>query len=361
LAAAPNPQLEILDLRHFSAAKLKPLLRDESKRWNHRLLWDYTRAADTLLEYLDSRILPGYAALTSGHIHGYAFAVFEAAKAVIGDVYALHETESLHNPTCDTLLYHLIELLQNTPGIDRVESQLLMFPLGALHGPFLSAGFRSYPRLFMTCDLTKPQTKICHLNSSPAISSSDAPENEVPSGRSLRAWVQRPAVPPPTPQHHLLQSWHPDAYEPAAALIHRSYMGHIDARLNDQYQTLHGAQRFLHNIIRFPGCGIFDSENSWLLRNPHTRAIEALLLSSRVRPNAAHITQLCVEPSLRGQGLGQQLLRHHASRIARAGVKTLSLTVTEANTPAITLYHRNNFTTLHRFEAMVWDKHNLLT
>jgi GNAT superfamily N-acetyltransferase len=348
VAALPNPQLEILDLRHFSAAQLRPLLRDEAKRWQLRLLWDYTRAADTLLEYLDGRILPGYAALTSGRIHGYAFAVFESAKAVIGDVYALHETESLNNPTCDTLLFHLIELLQNTPGIDRIESQLLMFPRGALNGPFRAAGFRSYPRLFMTADLATPSwlssfrkapPQLCHLDRSPTAS-------------------LRPAT-SPTP--HLLQPWHPDAYEPAAALIHRCYTGHMDSGINDQYQTLHGAQRFLHNIIRFPGCGIFDPENSWLLRNPRTLAIEALLLSSRVRPDAAHITQLCVEPSLRGHGLGQQLLHHHATRIARDGVKTISLTVTEANTPAIALYHRNNFSTLHRFEAMVWDKHNPLT
>ncbi len=319
MAALTSTQLEILDLRHFSAAQLKPLLRDEADRWQRRLLWDYTRASETLLEYLDGRILPGYAALTSGQVRGYAFAVFEAAKAVIGDVYAFHETESLINPTCDTLLHHLIELLQNTPGIDRIESQLLMYPLGALAHPFRSAGFRSFPRLFMTT----------HLH----------PTNHQP------------------PTTNNLLHWQPEFYDAASALIHRCYMGHMDAGINDQYRTFDGAQRFLHNIIRFPGCGTFDPENSWLLRNPQTRAIEALLLSSRVRSNAAHITQLCVDPTLRGHGLGRQLLTHHATHIARAGVKTLSLTVTEANLPAVHLYQQNGFTTLHRFEAMVWDKH----
>jgi GNAT superfamily N-acetyltransferase len=320
----PPRQLEVLDLRHFSAEQLKPLLRDEATRWQQRLHWDYTRASATLLEYLDGRILPGYVALSpaSGHrILGYAFSVFEAAKAVVGDVYAFDETESTHNPVCDTLLHHLIELLQATPGIDRIESQLLMFPIGALVGPFGANGFRSYPRLFMMCDLS-----------------------------SLVAAKNNPV------RNRVLQSWQPEFYEAAAAFIHRCYAGHMDAGINDQYQTLHGSQRFLHNIIRFPGCGIFDAENSWLMRNPQTRAIEALLLSSRVRPDVAHITQLCVEPALRGNGLGQQLLDHHAMSIARAGVKGLSLTVTEANAPAIELYKRNGFATLHRFEAMVWDR-----
>jgi GNAT superfamily N-acetyltransferase len=350
-AAAISTQLEILDLRHFSAEQLKPLLRDEAARWQRRLLWDYTRASATVLEYLDGRILPGYVALTSGHIRGYAFSVFEAAKAVIGDVYAFNETESTRNPICDTLLHHLIELLQATPGIDRIESQLLMFPSGALAEPFRTRNFRSYPRLFMACDLTR--TFQSHSDRGEV-----AGEPSLFAGLRSAGPNRQPTITnhQPLPTNHLLSTWQPEFYEPAAALIHRCYAGHMDAGINDQYQTLHGSQRFLHNIIRFPGCGIFDPENSWLLRNPETLAIEALLLSSRVRPDVAHITQLCVEPSLRGHGLGQQLLAHHAAHIAKSGAKTLSLTVTEANTPAIHLYHRNNFTTLHCFEAMVWDK-----
>jgi ribosomal protein S18 acetylase RimI-like enzyme len=143
----------------------------------------------------------------------------------------------------------------------------------------------------------------------------------------------------------------------------------MDAGINDQYCTLHGAQRFLHNIIRFPGCGIFDAENSWVLRNagalevasgplgiiPRVRGIEATLLCSRVRSDVNHITQLCVSPSLRSHGLGQVLLDQCAVESEKRGVKCLSLTVTEANTPALHLYERNGFTTLHRFEAMVWN------
>jgi ribosomal protein S18 acetylase RimI-like enzyme len=45
------------------------------------------------------------------------------------------------------------------------------------------------------------------------------------------------------------------------------------------------------------------------------------------------------------------------AHLAQQGIRHLSLTVTEANTPALKLYEANGFTTLHRFEAMVWDKH----
>jgi ribosomal protein S18 acetylase RimI-like enzyme len=119
---------------------------------------------------------------------------------------------------------------------------------------------------------------------------------------------------------------------------------------------VHGAQRFLHNIIRFPGCGIFDGEDSWVLRDARTNALEATILCSRVRPDVAHITQLCVRKDLRRLGLGEALLHHCAAKISHRGVTMLSLTVTEANTAALQLYERNGFTTLHRFEAMIWDK-----
>jgi len=332
-------QLEILDLRHFSAAQLRPLLRDEAERWQRRLHWDYGRASSMLLDYLDSRILPGYVALQAGNIVGYAFCVCEGVKAVIGDVYAFGETESTVNPICDTLLHHLLELVQATPGVDRVESQLLMFPDGALGEAFRARGFVSFPRCFMLRDLEAHPSR---LDTDPAL---------LHPGRGL-----------------ILQAWQPEFYEGTAQLIHRCYANHMDAGINDQYRTLHGAQRFLHNIIRFPGCGVFDPENSWVLRdadasaNNHsgdpamrTPAIEAVLLCSRVRGDVNHITQICITPSLRGHGLGQMMLEHCAREGMKRGVRQLSLTVTEANLPARHLYERNGFSTLHRFEAMVRD------
>lgn len=323
-------QLDVLDLRHFSAAQLHPLLREEAALWQQRLHWDYTHSTSILLDYLDGRILPGLVAIDTEHgnrILGYAFHVFEGAKAVIGDVYSFGETRSTTNPVGDVLLRHTLQTLQATPGVDRIESQLLMYPAGSLAAPFLDHGFRSYPRLFMARDLTQQP--------SPAQSSD--------MWSLLR-------------QHNLtLHSWHPAYYESAAGLIHRCYADHMDAEINDQYKTFHGAQRFLHNIIRFPGCGIFDSEDSWVLRDAHTAEMKAMLLCSRIRYDVGHITQLCVAPALRGNGLGELLLSHCATQSTHRGLTSLSLTVTEANTRAQYLYLSNGFVPLHRFEAMVWD------
>ncbi len=81
--------LEILDLRHFSGSHLRPLLESEGEVWRGRLHWDYGTSAKLLLQYLDSRMLPGYAALENGRVTGYTFCVYEETKAVIGDVFAV--------------------------------------------------------------------------------------------------------------------------------------------------------------------------------------------------------------------------------------------------------------------------------
>jgi ribosomal protein S18 acetylase RimI-like enzyme len=316
-----TPQIEVLDLRHFASPQMRPLLEDEARRWDQRLRWDYTASTELLLEYLDSRVLPGFVAMHEGRAQGYAFCVYEAAKAVIGDVYAFNEGESTENPICETLLHHLLEMLQATPGIDRIESQLLMFPGGSLGGPFLSRGFQAFPRLFMGCALPLPANRT---------------EMRLPEGLRL--------VP-----------WHQDFYASAGDLIHRAYLGHVDSDINNQYRTVQGSLRFLHNIVRFPGCGIFDTENSWVLREERTGLVQGLLLCSQVRSDTGHITQLCIAPELRGLGLGRALLHRCIAEFARRKFTGISLTVTEENKEARKLYANYGFEIIHHFDAMVWS------
>jgi ribosomal protein S18 acetylase RimI-like enzyme len=318
-------QLEILDLRHFSARQLRPLLEAEARQWEQRLRWDYRSSTELLLQYLDSRVLPGFVSLDHGRIYGYAFCVYEGYKAVIGDVWSLTPDPELTRQSNFTLLNRLLELLLNSPGIQRIESQLLSYDSGTLSGPFLEAGFIPHPRLFMQHDLTPP-----------------AP-GEKASQPLLPAEVE--FVP-----------WSANYYQAAAALIHDSYSGHIDALINDQYCTLHGSLRFLHNIVRFPGCGTFDSGHSWVARHKQTGALVGLLLCSRVAEDVAHITQLCVARAWRGHRLGAALLHHATICLRQTNTEAITLTVTEANHSAVELYRRTGFFVRQRFDAMVYNK-----
>jgi ribosomal protein S18 acetylase RimI-like enzyme len=316
-------QLEILDLRHFSARQLRPLLETESRLWEQRLRWNYQSSTELLLQYLDSRILPGFVALDRGRICGFTFCVYEGQKAVVGDAFATANDPAQVLQITQSLLHQLLQLLLHSPGIQRVESQLLLYDAGSIDEPFLTAGFTMYPRLFMEFDLQ-------------------------PTGNLVRASN--------LPPHIELTSWSSDHYQAAAELIHESYLNHIDARINDQYCSLHGSLRFLHNIVRFPGCGVFDPDASWVLRDKRNGALIGMLLCSRVAPDVAHITQLCVATAYRRQRLGIALLQHCVDHLTRSGFAAITLTVTEANHQAVKLYQDSGFFIRHRFDAMVLDK-----
>lgn len=142
--------MEILDLRHFSSADLRPLLEDEIAMWARLLSWDYATSAEMILRYMDAKILPGYAAIERGSIFGYSFFVYEQSKGVIGDLFVRdngrgpdrHEVE-------ERLLTHVIETLQQSPGIHRVEAQLLAHEAGEVARPFLQQGFsRASARIY---------------------------------------------------------------------------------------------------------------------------------------------------------------------------------------------------------------------
>jgi ribosomal protein S18 acetylase RimI-like enzyme len=328
-------QLEILDLRHFSARQLRPLLETEAREWQERLRWNYQSSTELLLQYLDSRILPGFVALDRGRICGFAFCVYEGHKAVVGDAYAMANEPDQVLRISRTLLHHLLQLLQHSPGIHRVESQLLLYDAGSIDETFLAAGFTMYPRLFMEYDLPSPGSSV---SQSSALS---------PNGHGS---------PPNLPPHIELLPWSATHYQTAAELIHESYLEHIDARINDQYCSLHGSLRFLHNIVRFPGCGVFDPNESWVLRDEINGALVGMVLCSRVADDVAHITQLCVAPDRRGDGLGRLLLHHCMGHLAQSGFAAITLTVTEANHQAVKLYQDSGFFIRHRFDAMVLDK-----
>ena len=149
--------LEILDLRHFSSVDLRPLLEDETQVWSRLLSWDYSGSAEMILRYVDAKILPGYAAVDRGRVFGYSFFVYEGSKGVIGDLYVINGSRLPNAREVELkLLTHVIETLQQSPGIHRVEAQLLAHEANAVSRPFLETGFQRHPRLFMVLPLGKP-------------------------------------------------------------------------------------------------------------------------------------------------------------------------------------------------------------
>ena len=323
---------EILDLRHFAAPVLRPLLDAESEIWAERLHWDYRASSRLLMQYLDNRMLPGYAAIEAGHVTGYVFCVYEEAKAVIGDVFALPGAHESGNGTSgpahareETLLRHLFELLLNSPHVDRIESQLLLHPSGRFAPAFRAAGFEVFRRLFLVQPLAGRWSR---------------PQMDLPENLEFRAWREADLA-------------------PAARLICEAYRDHPDSSINDQYRTVHGSMRFLNNIVRYAGCGTFATQASFVVVERATRELAALVLSSRVSEQSGHLTQVCVHPAYRRRGLARFLLDQAAFSFMRVGAAEISLTVTEANQSAVELYLAEGYTCKHRFDAAVWQRNQV--
>lgn len=322
---------EIRDLRLYTAAQLRPLLDAENHLWLERLNWDYMSSTRLLLEYLDARALPGFVAVEHGEIIGYVFCVYEANKGVIGNVFAAPQPsgQSAHSDTIRRelqriLLEQAIALLTHSPGIDRVETQLLLHEAREHADALEAAGFRRVERLYMLRELHE---------------SGFSPQH------------------PPVTGGCLLRQWRDADMATAAQLIVSAYHDHPDSRINDQYQTPQGAQRFLHNIVRYPGCGTFVPEASFVAVDALTGTMAGMVLSSRISTFCGHITQICVAQQFRRRGLAEQLLRVATQALTAYGLTRLTLTVTAANQSAIRLYLREKFYEHRRFDAAVWTRH----
>lgn len=314
--------VEILDLRHFASGDLRPLLDEEVEAWGSLLSWDYRSSAEMILRYVDAKILPGYAAVERGNIVGYSFFVYEGSKGVVGDLFVSPRRGDAHQIESQ-MAEHVIETLQQSPGIHRVEAQLLTHSAGDLSSSFSSSGFQRYRRLFLSLRLQ----------------GSDAP--------------RIPTI--PVPQDIQIRRWMEQDYQPAAGVITAAYRAHIDSEINDQYRTHAGSVRFLNNIVRFPGCGVFDADSSFSAIHRPTNSLVGLILCSRVKDDVGHVTQVCLLPEHRRQGIGESLIACTANSLRSRHFSQLSLTVTEMNERAVYLYKRLGFGETSVFDAFVWE------
>lgn len=315
--------MEILELSHFASANLRSLVEEEVSVWRRTLHWDYSCLAEMILRFADSHILPGFAAVEAGRVHGYSFFLTEGAKGGIGDLYVEDSAATRgrrHEIEID-LLRRSIGMLQRASGVHRVEAQLIIHPTDHLAKPFLEEGFRRFRRLFLTLPIERAQS---------------SPSRPLSSDTEIHRWTEAD-------------------YEPAANIITSAYQGHVDSVVGDQYRTLSGSLAFLNNIVRFPTCGVFDASASYVAVHRPTQTPISVLLCSSLRSDVGHITQVCTLPEYRSSGVGEHLYCRCYADLAARGFTEVSLTVTEENDRAVALYRRLGFQHLHTFDAFVWE------
>jgi ribosomal protein S18 acetylase RimI-like enzyme len=310
---------ELVDLRRVGARDLDPLLTDEIDEWSRELEWDFSRSADLVRNFADMRALGGAAMLDRGEVIGYGYSVLEDHKGLIGDLYV---RPGWRSPDSEIRLFRaLLDGLIATPHMHRIESQLMLVDATAARALQRERFIRLFERLMMKIDAR-----------------ANMPPSRNPEIRRFR-----------------FEPWSEFHYDSAATVISLAYDGHIDGQINDQYRTFAGARRFLNNIVQFPGCGAFYAPASLVAWDQVTGWMAGIVLASFVADHTAHITQVCVTPHAKGKGLGYELLRQAMIALRDAGARTVSLTVTVANTEALELYKRCGFSDVRRFFAYVWE------
>src|SRR5436309_5470283 len=258
--ASKAPPVELVDLRELRSPDVAELLGEEIAVWRESLDWDFQASAELVRRFLDQRSLNGYALTARGKVLGYSYLVHDEHKGLIGDLYVRRADATPENER--RLLGAVVELLMRTPYVKRIETQLMMAGPGL--EPLSGARFvKTYDRNFMRIDL-----------------------GEVPS--------LRPGAAPAGVHFATWEEWH---QEPAAYLIPEAYRGHIDSRINDQYDTVSGARRFLYNIVQYPGCGAFFRPASLVALERDTGELAGLSLASVVAPEVGHIPPICVASS----------------------------------------------------------------
>ena len=307
MAAATEPHLtELVELGRVRAADLEHLLEEEIAEWLSLLTWDFRPSADLVRRFVGLGTLSGYALLESGRVVGYTYFLHEDRKGLVGDLYLLRGHRTVENELL--LLGAAVEDLFDTIGVKRIESQLMMLGSPGRAALPLPEQLTAHTRNFMTLDLAL-----------------------VPGLRPARSAAKA-----------LIDNWSANRDE--------------DGDVNDQYRSAGGARRFIHNIVHYPGCGVFYPAASFLAIDAWTGRACGVSLCSIVAPRAGHVTQLCVVPRLKGKGLGYELLRRSLLALAEAGCSQASLTVTAANQNAVRLYERVGFRHSHTFTALVWEK-----
>jgi ribosomal protein S18 acetylase RimI-like enzyme len=312
------PLYDIVDLQQIAVSDLDPLLNEEVLHWHKRFHWDFRPSAELLRRFLQVNSLYGYAMRVDREVIGYSYYVCEARKGLIGDFFvrAEHNTASAEA----ALLSGVVQGLMRTPGIRRIESQLLMLQHAVAVPPF-SKYVTRHDRLFMIVD----QQSAARLQ---------------PVAPGVRA---------------TFSTWTDRHHEEVAHLVSAAYRGHVDSDINDQYRTIPGARQFLTNIIRYPGCGQFSAAASVLAIDDRSGRVCGACLASLVSGDSGHVTQLCVLPGLRKAHLGYELLRQSLERLGQLGCSSVSLTVTCSNVEAIRLYESMGFRKDATFPALVWE------
>jgi len=310
--------MKINSLQSFKSHRLRSLFFEEREEWWRQLYWDYGEPQRLIAAMIDAGSLPGFVALRNGDPVAYAFYVETAGKGLLCGCFASAAAEGENAE--ELLLEKSTMVLKEAPAIYRIESQFINLRQWPITRFFAQQRFNQFGRCFMVRDCRQ----------------------ELSTRQLIEADLHRSNL--------------RDLAEMAKLTVD-AYASVIDRVVTYHYQSLSDCQEFLTNLVFRPGCGNFLPEASYCARDVRTNELMGYVIASRISPQDGHIPQIAVAPAHQGKGLGAELLTRVIRYLSLNGYQRVSLTVTETNLPAITLYQRFGFSVHFRFPAFVWLRH----
>jgi ribosomal protein S18 acetylase RimI-like enzyme len=317
-APLPNTELGIVPLREADFASLETLFDEQCQEWLELLRWDYSGPSRMIRQVARDRELAGFVAVSGTVTVGFSYYVVESGRGSIGDIYVSKNWRGLGIDRQMTAA--VLDELEHSPARRRIESQCVGVGNDAANALLEARGFERFDRHYMTLELASTDG-----------AQGEAQEREGASGGiSIRAWEY-------------------DDFIRAAEVIHHSYRGQHDSRINTQYRSESGCAELLTILTDHVWCGDFLNGVSQVAYQSATGRLVGVLIGSRIAPGAGHIGQISVHPAHQGRGLGRRLINRALTEYRCRAFDSVSLAVTSANTSALHLYESCGFRTIHTF------------
>jgi hypothetical protein len=296
------------DWRTAPATDIRPLFDDERSRWQEQLSWDMT---PTLALLESSRLrgdVPGLIAYENGTPAGWAFYVPYDGVLQIGAL-------SGHNTA---VVRQLLDEVMDSPeaGLTQSVSCFVHPASPAVSSAFARRRFDVARQLYLSRDLTED----------------DLAEPTGPADATI-----------------VCGGWRADDAADCVRLLSRAYAGTRAGTCFAPKGRIDQWVHYLRQLLTTPTCGVVLPAASRILRGGSPRQPIGFVLTTTIAAGTAHIAQLVIEPSWRGQRLGERLLRAAFRSAREAGQERVTLIVDEGNAAAVALYKRVGFKYLSEF------------
>ncbi|HEY7912830.1 MAG TPA: GNAT family N-acetyltransferase [Blastocatellia bacterium] len=315
-AALINRDLRIVPLGAADIDRLDPVFDEQCDEWLDLLKWDYTRPSQMIRQVARQGELPGFAATLEGRVIGFAYYVIERDRCSFGDLYVSKQWRGMGADR--GLAAAIFEELARSRRVRRIESQCVTVDNFEADDLFEERGLEKFERHYMMSELGGERTASLAASK--------------PEAQSIE-----------------LRPWREDDFAQAARIIHRSYQGQYDARINSQYRTEEGCAEILSILTDTPWCGDFLPQVSRMAARRSSGHVIGILIASRIAPGVGHIGQISIHPAFQKQGLGRRLLYGAMAEFERCGLGRVTLAVTGANTAAVNLYETSGFRSIHQW------------